>query len=231
MDVLCGKFPCQKCWMLGGDFGPNILKVHHIVPKALAIGTHRITNLITLVRSVTARSRRCNVKEYQNDRVNYKAYAVRKTTFHMPIDVDSEAWTSGATHDRLSVYIAHRLLMDHSEKAYAVEEITDWVLEKYPDVIPKFLRKDDNRDGAVALVGSVLDRLDRRRFVTCKAVEGDDGEVNLYYKNSEKEPYYPNVRLNHEVPERFEDMERNVEKLEERLSNLEYQVRTGDSTW
>ncbi len=148
----------------------------------------------------------------------------------MPIDVDSEAWNSGTTHDRLSVYIAHRLLMDHSEKAYTVEEITDWVLEEYPDIIPRSLCDDDNRNGAVDLVGSVLDRLDRRRFVTCKAIEEDDGGVNLYYKNSEKEPYYPNVRLNHEVPKRFEEVKGDVEKLEERLSNLEYQSRTGEST-
>jgi len=150
----------------------------------------------------------------------------------MPIDADSETWGSGSLVDRLSTNIAHRFLMENPDTAYSVEEITEWVLEEHPELVPQTLRDSDNNKEVMALVASVLDRLDRRRFVTCKAVVTEEGQTELYYKDADKDAHYPNVKLEHEVPERFSDVEDDVSDLEERLSNLEYQVRTEvDGVW
>ncbi|MFA9502943.1 hypothetical protein ACERIM_09170 [Natrinema sp. H-ect1] len=148
----------------------------------------------------------------------------------MPIDTDSEKWESGVGVDRLSTNIAHRLLLNNPDKAYTVEEIADWVLEEYPELVPNHIH--DSKERVTTLVAAVLDRLDRREFVTCRAIEIEGEDAELYYKNSEGDALYPNVRLNHEVPERFEDIEGEISELGERLSNLEYEVRVeDDGSW
>lgn len=127
----------------------------------------------------------------------------------MPIDRESDTWRSGSSIDRLGTNIGDVLMLNNPDKAFRIEEIVDWVQEEVPYNIPQRIREQGREEDIITLVRAVLDRLERRSFVTARYVEEEDC---VYYAHREG-GLYPNVRIENEVIPRIEELESDVEEL------------------
>ncbi|WP_367996230.1 hypothetical protein [Haloferax volcanii] len=145
----------------------------------------------------------------------------------MPINTDSDEWKNGHRFDWTAVHIRSILSED---EAMTLDEIADELLEQKPDIIPKTVREDGR--ALKTYLYRVLERQSRRDLVEDRAVTESDGTVEIYYANSGKPGVFPLAEIIDNFPRRFSKLEKELEstddevnELEGRLTQLEYQFR------
>lgn len=129
----------------------------------------------------------------------------------MPISRDGGCWERAARIDRLSVLITDQLLLEHPEKAFALEEIATWVVDEYPEAVPKRVRDKRCGEDVLILTKTTLDRLARWNLIEARCTDAKRG--TLHYAIREDGGLSPSSRLEDEILPRLNNVENAIEEL------------------
>jgi len=116
------------------------------------------------------------------------------------------------------------------ETALTLDEVADKLLEEKPAVPPKTIREDEK--ALKTYLHRVLEQQSRRNLVEDRAVTESDKTVEIHYAQSGKSGVFPLAEIQDVFPRRFDKIEENcdstddeLDELENRIAQLEYQFR------
>lgn len=134
----------------------------------------------------------------------------------MPINTESEQWSTGRQIDILEVEI-ERFLRKNSTAAYTPSEITEYLTDEKSAVFPETLLSDESyaASSRLALVTCRLEKLVWHNRVEVRSL--DD---TLYYTGRE-DGWFPIAELERTIPNRFIDLEQEMEEIKDELKETQ----------